>query len=140
MIKNLLGEDENQISEIKSESEVKLNVPESIEEVLYVQPVEPKIDDAHPFTGDESEVEKETIFQSDFKAESPAEIIRKSGLAYAAAITLVGAVVFMLIIGWFVDLLVGSSPWGIVGGIILGSAIGFYQFFRLTSQILKNKD
>jgi F0F1-type ATP synthase assembly protein I len=46
----------------------------------------------------------------------------------------------MLILGWFADLLLGSSPWGIVGGIILGAAIGFLQFFRITSQIFKNKD
>ena len=80
------------------------------------------------------------LFQSSAEPESFAETARKSGLAYAAAITLFGAVVFMLIIGWFADLLLGSSPWGIVGGIILGAAIGFIQFFRLTSQIFKNKE
>jgi F0F1-type ATP synthase assembly protein I len=32
----------------------------------------------------------------------------------------------------------GSSPWGIVAGIVLGSLIGFVQFFRITSQIFKN--
>jgi F0F1-type ATP synthase assembly protein I len=41
----------------------------------------------------------------------------------------------MLFIGWLVDLLVGTSPWGIVGGIVLGSIIGFMQFFRITRQI-----
>ena len=80
------------------------------------------------------------LFQSSAEPESLAETARKSGLAYAAAITLFGSIVFMLIIGWFADLLLGSSPWGIVGGIILGAAIGFFQFFRLTSQILKDKD
>jgi len=78
--------------------------------------------------------------QTDFKPESPAETIRKSGLAYAAAITLFGIIVFMLILGWFFDLLVGTSPWGVVGGIVLGAVIGFFQFFRLTSQIIKNKN
>ncbi|HEY0657776.1 MAG TPA: AtpZ/AtpI family protein [Pyrinomonadaceae bacterium] len=81
------------------------------------------------------------IEQTDnFKPETQAETIRKSGLAYAAAITLFGAIVFLLLIGWFADLLLGTSPWGAVGGIILGSIIGFVQFFRMTSQILKNKD
>jgi F0F1-type ATP synthase assembly protein I len=60
-------------------------------------------------------------------------------LAYAAAITLFGSIVFMLIIGWFADLLLGSSPWGIVGGIVLGAAIGFFQFFKMTSQIFKGE-
>jgi len=81
-----------------------------------------------------------TIFQSSVQPETFAETARKSGLAYAAAITLFGSVVFMLIIGWFADLILGSSPWGIVGGIVVGAAIGFFQFFRLTSQIFKNKE
>jgi hypothetical protein len=80
------------------------------------------------------------LFQTDYKPESQAETMRNSGLAYAAAITLFGAVVFMMVIGWFADLLLGSSPWGIVVGIVLGATIGFIQFFRLTSQILKNKE
>lgn len=80
------------------------------------------------------------LFQIDYKPESQAETIRNSGLAYGAAITLFASVVFMMIIGWFADLLLGSSPWGIVGGIVLGSLVGFFQLFRMTSQILKNKD
>lgn len=78
-----------------------------------------------------------TIFQSAYKPESPAETVRQSGLAYSAAIILFGSVVFMLILGWIADSLLGSSPWGIVGGIILGAIIGFVQFFRITSQIFK---
>jgi hypothetical protein len=72
-----------------------------------------------------------------FQPESTAETIRNSGLAYAAAVILLASIVFMLILGWFADLLFGTSPWGIVGGIVLGSIIGFVQFFRTTSQILK---
>ena len=79
------------------------------------------------------------LFQTPAKPESFAETARKSGLAYAAAITLFGSIVFMLIIGWFADLLLDSSPWGIVGGIVLGAAIGFFQFFKMTSQIFKGE-
>ncbi len=78
--------------------------------------------------------------QSPYHSESSDETIRKSGLAYTAAIILLGAIVFTLILGWFADLLFGTSPWGKVGGIILGSIIGFIQFFRTTSQLVKNKD
>jgi F0F1-type ATP synthase assembly protein I len=84
--------------------------------------------------------DESAFFQTETKPESFAETARKSGLAMSAAITLFASVVFLLVIGWFADLLLGTSPWGIVGGIVLGSIIGFFQFFRMTSQILKNKD
>ena len=86
------------------------------------------------------EADEPPLFQMQSKPESTAETARKSGLAMSAAIALFGSVVFLLIIGWFADLLLGTSPWGIIGGIVLGSIIGFFQFFRMTSQILKNKD
>lgn len=65
------------------------------------------------------------------------ETIRRTGLAWSAGAAFGGAVIFMLILGWGADVLLGSSPWGIVGGILLGSIIGFVQFFRLSSQIFK---
>ena len=68
---------------------------------------------------------------------SMAETVRQSGLAWSAGIAFFAAVVFMLVLGWGADVLLGTSPWGIVGGILLGSIIGFIQFFRLTSQIFK---
>ena len=81
----------------------------------------------------------ESRAQRDFappaEPETMAETIRKSGLAYAAALTLVSSVVIMLMVGWFFDLLAGTSPLGVVGGIVIGAVIGFVQFFRLTSRI-----
>lgn len=71
--------------------------------------------------------------------ETTAENLRKTGLAWTAATVLGGSVVFMLIIGWFFDLVFGSKPWGVVGGIVLGAVVGFIQFFRITSQIFKNE-
>ncbi|MGI9035582.1 MAG: AtpZ/AtpI family protein [Pyrinomonadaceae bacterium] len=77
------------------------------------------------------------LFQTSFKPESQAETIRKSGLAYSAGLALAGSVIFLLIIGWILDSFLGTSPWCLLGGIVLGSIIGFFQFFRLTSKILK---
>ena len=82
----------------------------------------------------------EIFSQSAYQTESSDETIRKSGLAYSAAVILFGSIVFTLILGWFADLLFGTAPWGKVGGIVLGAIIGFIQFFRTTSQILKNRD
>jgi F0F1-type ATP synthase assembly protein I len=71
--------------------------------------------------------------------ETMAETVRRSGLAYSAGISLFASVVFMLVIGWGADLLLGTSPWGIVFGIVLGAIIGFVQFFRITSRIFKQE-
>lgn len=74
-----------------------------------------------------------------YEPEPLAETVRKGGLAWSAGIAFFGSVVFMLFLGWLVDLLLGSSPWGLVGGMIFGSLIGFVQFFRITSRIFPPK-
>lgn len=66
---------------------------------------------------------------------STQESVRRSGLAWSAGIVFFSAIAFMLFLGWGADLLLGSSPWGLVGGVVIGSIIGFVQFFRITSQI-----
>ena len=63
------------------------------------------------------------------------EDVRNQGMAFSMGVVFFGSVAFMLFLGWLIDLLAGSSPWGIVGGIVLGSIIGFIQFFRLSSQM-----
>jgi len=150
MIKSLLKDEENQPNDVQADSEseqTKETMLESLPEATAKQTSANSFDsadskDVYNFTLVETlpKDDDKPMFQTNFKPESTAETIRKSGLAYAAAITLFGSIVFLLIIGWFADLLFGTSPWGIVGGIVLGSIVGFLQFFRITSQILKNKD
>ncbi|HXM48667.1 MAG TPA: AtpZ/AtpI family protein [Pyrinomonadaceae bacterium] len=60
---------------------------------------------------------------------------RKSGLAYAAAFSLFSAVVAGLIAGWLMDRWLGTRPWLLVAGIVLGAVVGFYQFIRMTSKL-----
>ncbi len=162
MIKSLLESEENQPLEAKpeikseriietpfdnfSETETKqtdANFPEINAEQTPADSFErANSEDVYNFKLEETPPRNfdKPMFQTDFKPESPAETIRKSGLAYAAGITLFASIVFLMALGWFADLLLGTSPWGIVAGIVLGSVIGFIQFFRITSQILKNKD
>lgn len=70
-----------------------------------------------------------------YTPESPDEAVRQRGLAFSVGVVFFGSVAFMLFLGWLADLILGSSPWGIVIGIVLGAVIGFLQFFRITSQI-----
>jgi ATP synthase protein I len=63
------------------------------------------------------------------------EINRKSGLAYAAALSLFAAVAAGLIIGWLLDRWLGTRPWLLVTGIVLGSAAGFYELIRSSSKL-----
>ena len=67
--------------------------------------------------------------------EDKPEINRKSGLAYAAAIALFASVVSGLIAGWLLDRWLGTGPWLLVAGIVLGAAAGFYELIRITSKI-----
>jgi ATP synthase protein I len=62
------------------------------------------------------------------------ETNRKSGLAYAAGITLFASVVVFCGLGWMVDRWLGTSPWFLGGGVVLGAAIGLYQFVRISSK------
>jgi F0F1-type ATP synthase assembly protein I len=91
------------------------------------------------FEDPENDNEKEDFILSDAPAESAGETARRSGLAFSAGVAFFSAVVFMLVLGWLADLFLGSSPWGIVGGIVLGSIIGFIQLFRVSAQIFNKQ-
>ena len=67
--------------------------------------------------------------------ENDEDVNRKSGLAYAAALSLFAAVVAGLILGWLLDRWLGTRPWLLVVGIVLGAAAGFYEFIRASSKL-----
>jgi len=67
--------------------------------------------------------------------EGDEETNRKTGLAYAAALSLFAAVVAGLIIGWLLDRWLGTRPWLLVLGIVLGAAAGFFEFIRAASKL-----
>ena len=48
------------------------------------------------------------------------EANRKSGIAYAAALTLFASVITLCGIGWLLDRWLGTKPWLLVIGIVLG--------------------
>jgi ATP synthase protein I len=59
---------------------------------------------------------------------------QKAGFAYAAGIALFAAVVTFCAAGWLVDKWFHTDPWGLIIGIVLGSAAGLYEFVRLSSK------
>jgi ATP synthase protein I len=63
------------------------------------------------------------------------ETTRKSGIAYAAGLTLFFFVASLSGVGWLLDRWLGTAPWLLVAGLILGAVTGFYQFIRLTSKL-----
>lgn len=83
----------------------------------------------------EAPTTSEPFIPAAYAPENVEENVRRSGLAWSAGIVFFSSIAFMLFLGWIADLVFGISPWGLVGGIVLGSVIGFVQFFRITSQI-----
>ena len=59
---------------------------------------------------------------------------RKTGFAYAAGITLFASVASFCLIGWLLDKWLGTDPWLLIAGIIVGSAAGLFEFVRLSSK------
>jgi F0F1-type ATP synthase assembly protein I len=59
---------------------------------------------------------------------------RKSGFAYAAGITLFASVVSFCGLGYLLDWWLGTEPWFLVVGIVIGSAVGLFEFVRLSSK------
>jgi F0F1-type ATP synthase assembly protein I len=58
------------------------------------------------------------------------ENVRRSGPAAAASYTLIGAILLLGGIGYAVDQWGGTSPWFLLGGILLGLIVGFVDLAR----------
>lgn len=62
------------------------------------------------------------------------ETARRSSVAYAAGLAIFFSVVSFMGVGWALDRWLGTG-WLMVTGIVLGSAVGFYEFIRIISKI-----
>ncbi|HEY0545358.1 MAG TPA: AtpZ/AtpI family protein [Pyrinomonadaceae bacterium] len=63
------------------------------------------------------------------------EVNRKSAIVYGAVFSILVSIVSFLIVGWALDRWLKTGPWLLVGGIVLGTIIGFIQFIRLISRV-----
>jgi F0F1-type ATP synthase assembly protein I len=60
---------------------------------------------------------------------------RRSGLAYSAGLVLFFSVATLTGLGLILDKWLNLSPWFAVAGIVLGTVVGFYEFFRIISRL-----
>ena len=125
MLKNFLDDESDQVSQRETGSQ---EPP---------RPADPTVISIFDSVEDPAITANEPYILSSAPKDAAAETIRRSGMAWSIGIAFVCSVGFLLVLGWGADLLFGSSPWGVVIGIIIGSLIGFYQLFRFSSQIFK---
>ncbi|HKG12847.1 MAG TPA: AtpZ/AtpI family protein [Pyrinomonadaceae bacterium] len=64
------------------------------------------------------------------------EATRKGGVAYAAGLTIFFSVLSFMGVGWALDHWLGTR-WLMVTGIVLGAAVGLFEFVRIISRIDK---
>jgi F0F1-type ATP synthase assembly protein I len=58
------------------------------------------------------------------------DTVQKSGPAASASYTLIGAIILLGGIGYAVDEWRGTSPWFLVGGLLFGLIVGFYELAK----------
>jgi F0F1-type ATP synthase assembly protein I len=73
------------------------------------------------------------VGQDDFiarSAKSLQENAERAGPAAGAGYTLIGAILLLGGIGYAVDYWRGSSPWGLLAGLLLGVVVGMYELAK----------
>ena len=56
--------------------------------------------------------------------------VSQAAPAASASYTLVGGIILLGGIGYAVDRWWGTSPWGLVSGLVLGIVVGFYELIK----------
>ena len=69
---------------------------------------------------------------------STQDAANRAGPAAAAAYTLIGAVVLLGGIGYGLDRWLKTAPWCLLGGLLLGMVVGFYELVMATRQGLSS--
>jgi F0F1-type ATP synthase assembly protein I len=57
-------------------------------------------------------------------------VLARSGPAAAVGYTLIGAIILLGGIGYALDEWRGTSPWFLLGGLVLGLIVGFYELAK----------
>lgn len=59
------------------------------------------------------------------------ESVKQAEPAAAGSYTLIGAIVLLGGIGYAIDVWKGTAPWFLVGGLVLGLIVGFYELAKV---------
>jgi F0F1-type ATP synthase assembly protein I len=73
---------------------------------------------------------KKTSYERSVK--SFQENVTQAAPAMAASYALVGSILLFGAIGYGLDRWRGTSPWFLVGGLLLGVVVGFYELIKAT--------
>ena len=58
----------------------------------------------------------------------------RAGTAAGASYSLIGAIILFGGLGYLVDRWRGTAPWFLIGGLLLGIVVGFYELVKATWQ------
>ncbi len=58
------------------------------------------------------------------------KVVNQAGPAAGASYTLIGAVLSLSLVGYFLDKYFNSDPWLLFVGILLGLIVGFYELAK----------
>jgi F0F1-type ATP synthase assembly protein I len=67
-------------------------------------------------------------------AKSLQDNVRRSGSVAGASYTLIGAIMLLGGLGYAIDRWRGTSPWFVIGGLLLGLIVGFYELAKTVWQ------
>ena len=60
------------------------------------------------------------------------EMTSRAGPAAAASYTLIGAIILLGGLGYALDRWLGTGPWCLVSGLLVGIVVGFYELAKTT--------
>ena len=83
-----------------------------------------------PVRGAVGEMAKDSRFSFARSIQVFQENVSRAGPAATASYTLIGAVVGLGGLGYAVDRWLGSEPWGVFIGLLLGLVVGFYELVK----------
>lgn len=75
---------------------------------------------------------KDPGFSFERSARSFQDNVTRSGPVAGASYTLIGAIILLGGIGYALDGWLGSEPWCLIGGLLLGIVVGFWELVKVT--------